>query len=546
MKGIANHAKMEYESSAFTGISREGMDGDGVIRYDEREYPPVMALFVAKDGERTLELLKDQRYRRIDEARAGELDALQKQAEQSPWRQVYHIQPPTGLLNDPNGFAYYQGEYHLFFQWFPFGPIHGMKHWYHTTSKNLVDWRYHGVGITPTEIFESHGAYSGSGIVDEGKLYLFYTGNRRDENGVRHQSQCIAVMRPDGSIEKWKEPVIAGPPPGYTSHFRDPKVWKQDGSFFAVIGAQRQDDETGCILLYRSPDLGHWEWMGEIKTDLPSFGYMWECPDYFEVEGRGVLMFCPQGLSPQGDAYRNIHQSGYLLGEPLEVNSPRMVHGSFHEWDCGFDFYAPQTTVSPDGRRILVGWMGLPDLTVPTDAHGWAHCLTLPREVTRKGDRLLQRPVRELDSLRSESLAIQDTLESEVKAYPSLSGTTYELECRFSPHNASAFGVELRVGDGEKTVIRYDRGQRKIILDRSQSGVPVALPYGTTRACFLDAESIHMRIFMDVSSVEVFVNDGEAVFTARIFPSEASDGIRFFAEEGKAAFEAVFWPYHWD
>ncbi|MDR6225181.1 glycoside hydrolase family 32 protein [Desmospora profundinema] len=493
-----------------------------------------------------MEWSREELYRRIQEAHPGELDALQKQVEGSPWRQAYHIQPSTGLLNDPNGFAYYQGKYHLFYQWFPFGPVHGMKHWYHTASTDLVRWHNVGVGIEPTEFFESHGAYSGSGIVHEGKLYLFYTGNTHDADWVRHPYQCMAVMHPDGRIEKWEKPVIAAPPEGYTSHFRDPKVWKEGEHFFAVIGAQRKKDETGCILLYRSPDLREWEWVGELETALPHFGYMWECPDYFEADRRGVLMFSPQGLTPQGDSYQNIYQSGYLLGEPLDFHRPRIHHGPFREWDNGFDFYAPQTTESPDGRRILVGWMGLPDLAYPTDAYGWAHCLTLPREVIRKGDQLLQQPVRELDSLRGESLTITDAISSETKAYEGFLGTTYELECRFTPEDASAFGVELRVGDEEKTVIRYDKEQKKVILDRSSSGAPVAVDYGTSRARFLDADEICLRIFMDVSSIELFVNDGEAVFTSRIFPSKTSGGIRFFSEQGKTEMEAVLWPYQLD
>lgn len=356
----------------------------------------------------------EQRYRRIEEASAEELSELRAKVKGCKWRQTFHIQPETGLLNDPNGFSYFNGEYHLFYQWFPLGPVHGLKYWYHTKSKNLVHWENVGIGIAPTNEYDSHGCYSGSAIEHEGKLYLLYTGNSRDRNWIRHSYQCLAIMDQTGKIEKRKEPVIHHIPNGYTNHFRDPKVWKEGKTFFTVIGAQREN-KTGCVVLYSSNDLINWKFEGEIKTNLGAFGYMWECPDYFELQGYGVLIFSPQGIEPYEDHYQNLYQSGYIIGEKLDVERLSLSHAPFQEIDRGFDFYAPQTMVDGNGRRILIGWMGMPEIEYPTDKSGWAHCLTLPRELTISDNKLIQKPVKELELLRKQQYEIQDVIDQEKK-----------------------------------------------------------------------------------------------------------------------------------
>ncbi|MGJ7913400.1 glycoside hydrolase family 32 protein [Neobacillus sp. LXY-1] len=487
-----------------------------------------------------MEWTKERRYTRLHEVEQEEIAELSKTVNESPWRQSYHIQPVTGLLNDPNGFSFFNGEYHLFYQWFPLGPVHGLKYWYHTKSRDLVHWENIGIAIEPKDYFDSHGAYSGSAIEHNGELHLMYTGNTRDENWERHPYQCVAVMDRNGMISKREKPVISTLPKGYTAHFRDPKVWKFGETFYAVIGAQRIN-ETGCVLLYSSPNMSDWKWEGEIKTGLTSFGYMWECPDYFEWQEKGVLIFSPQGLPPKGDEYHNIYQSGYILGEKLNFEDRSLIHGDFKELDRGFDFYAPQTMLDSMGRRILIGWMGLPELVYPTDRYGWAHCLTLPREITIQGDQLLQKPVQELALLRSEKVEAKVNIDNNTVEVAGFCGETYELMAEFTEPSALMFGVELRVGEKEKTIIYYDQTSNKVIFDRTYSGEPFATQYGTVRKCHLNASALKLHIFVDVSSVEVFVNDGAEVFTARIFPKKDSTGIRFFAQDGQVNLRATKW-----
>jgi len=487
-----------------------------------------------------MEWTKEQRYRKMEDVPEEEIQALAQLVNQCPWRQSFHIQPVTGLLNDPNGFAYYNGEYHLFYQWFPLGPVHGLKHWYHTKSNDLVHWENVGMAIEPSNDYDSHGAYSGSALEHEGKLFLLYTGNTRDENWNRHPYQCLAVMNENGAITKSDNPVIGDVPKGYTDHFRDPKVWQQGELFYTVIGAQREN-ETGCVVLYQSPNLQDWQFVGEVKTDLEYFGYMWECPDYFEIDDQGVLIFSPQGLEAEGDAYQNIYQSGYVIGQQLDLEKNELTHGRFQELDRGFDFYAPQTTLDANGRRILAGWMGLPEIDYPTDKNGWAHCLTLPRELSMKDGKLIQQPVDELTLLRGKSMEAEKIVNHETITLEGFESEAYELIAEFSANTAAEFGFELRVGENEKTIIKYDAAEKKVVFDRTYSGQPFAENFGTVRKCKLDAEIISFRIFVDSSSVEVFVNDGEEVFTGRIFPNKNSRGIRLFAHGGKTSVKAVKW-----
>jgi beta-fructofuranosidase len=485
-----------------------------------------------------MEWTREMRYRRLEDASKEEIETIEKKVKNCKWRQSYHIQPTTGLLNDPNGFSYFNGEYHLFYQWFPLGPVHGLKYWYHTKSKDLVHWENVGVAIKPDHDYDSHGAYSGSAIEHENHLYLMYTGNTRNKQWERHPYQVMAIMNKQGKIIKSQSPAISDVPEGYTDHFRDPKVWKSGDTFYAVIGAQRSNS-TGCTVLYKSINLTDWTFLGEMKTDLEHFGYMWECPDYFELDGNGVFVFSPQGLEPKGDHFQNIYQSGYLIGDKLDLRTLSFSHGDFHELDRGFDFYAPQTTLSSDGRRLLVGWMGLPEIDYPTDQNDWAHCLTLPRELSIKNGKLFQQPAKELKKLRKEKSELEATITNEkLKAF---SGTKYELICEVLENDSAVFGIEFRAKGDEKTVIQYDAHEKRVMLDRSVSGQPVGEAFGTTRQCSIESRKMKFHLFVDTSSVEIFINNGEEVFTSRIFPNADSNEIRFFAEGGTVTFIAEKW-----
>ena len=487
-----------------------------------------------------IEWTREQRYRKLKDVPEEEMKELKAKVDGCPYRQKFHIQPNTGLLNDPNGFSYYNGEYHLFYQWFPLGPVHGLKHWYHVSSKDLVNWKDCGVGITPDKYFESHGAFSGSGIVKNDKLHLFYTGNRRDNEWIRHSYQCLAIMNKDGEIIKSEKPVIDSIPSGYTDHFRDPKIIEYNNKYYCLIGAQRKEDLLGTVVYYESEDLLKWNLKGEIKTSFLGNGFMWECPDYLMFGNKGVLIISPQGLEADGDKYLNIYQSGYLVGENINFDDGIFNHNDFIELDRGFDFYAPQTTKDNKGRYILFGWMGLPEIEYPTDENEWAHCLTIPRELKLKNDRLIQVPVEELREMRGSERKLNYSLNNEEKDIENFNEQVYEMTCTFKEFNGSYVGTKIRKGNNEETSIYYDIDNKKLVLDRSKSGKVFAEEYGVERKCYIDSKEIKLQIFVDKSSVEIFVNDGEEVFTSRIFTDKNSNGVSFFTD-GSAIIEGTVW-----
>ena len=263
-----------------------------------------------------MEWSREERYTRLEDVSEAYISELTKKVSAGPYRQKFHIQPKTGLLNDPNGFSYYNGQHHLFYQWFPLGPVHGVKYWYHVASDNLVDWQDLGVAMAPDTQYDSHGVFSGTGFVENDQLHVFYTGNTRTEEWTRIPYQCHAVMGSDNQIKKDAEPLISDSPIGYTDNFRDPKVIEQAGRYYCIIGAETSDHQ-GAIAYYVSEDLKDWTYQQAIalKGNVASEnqGFMWECPDYFELADQGVLLFSPQGMAPEGDAYHNIYQSGYLI-----------------------------------------------------------------------------------------------------------------------------------------------------------------------------------------------------------------------------------------
>ncbi|WP_078550144.1 sucrose-6-phosphate hydrolase [Litchfieldia alkalitelluris] len=444
----------------------------------------------------------------------AEVAKYKETVNQDPYRLNYHIMPPVGLLNDPNGFIQWKDSYHLFYQWMPFKTDHGAKFWGHYTSKDLVHWKHEEVALTPSEWFEKNGCYSGSAIEHDGKMYVFYTGNVKDDTGKRDSYQCLAVSH-DGIHFDKKGPVIEVPE-GYTPHFRDPKVWEQDGQFFMVIGAQT-NDLKGAVALFTSKNLTDWDHVGILtgggNGQLGEFGYMFECPDMFELGGKSILIFSPQGLTPEGMKYHNVYQAGYVCGQ-FDPMTGDYQHGEFEELDRGFDFYAPQTTLDQEGRRILMAWMSVPEQNEqqhPTIQYKWLHNMTIPRELKLVDGKVQQFPVKEIETLR-EGEAIQHTLmiQNEEIQLENMKGNSIELILEDIMIKKGFF--YMAIGDAAKLVFSADEGvftlERKSYVDGEIE----------RRQCKL-RELKAIRIFIDTSSVEVFLNKGEECFSSRFYPT---------------------------
>jgi beta-fructofuranosidase len=468
-----------------------------------------------------------------------------------PWRQVFHVQPPVGLLNDPNGLVQHRGTYHLCYQWHPFAPRHALKFWAHLTSTDLVHWTEEPIALAPSHGYESHGCYSGSGIVHEGAVRFLYTGNVRTPDGGRTPFQLLATRDPQGRLIKHRANPLVGAIPGCTAHVRDPKVWARDGHFWMLLGAQTQDLH-GTALLLRSADLVEWRYLGQVAGGAADpLGYMWECPDLLRLDGRDVLVISPQldhGESAGPGRWEDV--SMYAVGV-LDPAGPTFTRdGQYLRIDAGPDFYAPQSFVAEDGRTIMVGWMGMPDhdgqpdlaTKHPTVANGWVHCLTVPREVRLDGQVLVQQPVAEIATLRGTPVTVTGAT---VQAGTSLAvagadGAALDLELSATCAPEGTIALRLREGDARRPVVlTLDPHAGTATLDRTRLGTGEG---GVFSGSFRPGATVEARILLDHSSIEVFVDGGQLVMSARIYPVAGDTQVALDATGATATVDLTAWP----
>ncbi|TDL32087.1 sucrose-6-phosphate hydrolase [Jeotgalibacillus sp. S-D1] len=444
------------------------------------------------------------------------LEMIEQKTKQDPFYPTYHIAPHHGLLNDPNGLSYYKMSHHIFYQWFPLGPVHGLKHWYHLSTKDFVHFEDHGVALYPDRDYDSHGCFSGSGFLEGKDLQLFYTGNKIGEDGQIIQSQVYASMDENLNITK-HAPIINDPAPEFTHNFRDPVVFKRGKIYHMLVGGETINQQ-GALALYSGSSIKELNYKGIIKTEIENPGYMWECPNYYEKDGEGVLIFSPQGdLNKDKYNFNNVFSVVYAVSAILDTEQLRYDGREFIELDKGFDFYAPQTYEDVQGRRILIGWLGNSKSNYPTDSNMWAHMLTIPREITISGKRLIQNPIKELENLRirNEKLSQEHTLFSRA----------FEIEVMVE----ESFKISFE-NDNEDSVTFSSNGE-EYCLDRSNMTHLYADRFGTERyAIRLKKEKHIIRIFVDSSSIEIFCDEGQTIFTSRMFIDNIStvysEGVR--------------------
>ncbi|MDB1125584.1 glycoside hydrolase family 32 protein [Vibrio sp. kj40-1] len=459
------------------------------------------------------------------EIRNRQLHAVDKltSPQKCEYRPSWHVAPPTGLLNDPNGFICHQGTYHLFYQWYPFECVHKDKYWAHLTSTDLVNWEVQPLALTPSDWFDSHGVFSGHAVSTPDQLMLYYTGNVRiGEQRDRQTTQCLAISK-DGINFQKLGPVVDSLPAGVTAHFRDPKVVKIGDVWWMLVGAQRED-LLGRLAVYKSHDLLHWKFDKLYGDDLGDFGYMWECPDLFELNGQLIAVIGPQGIQSCSRHHTVAHHNGFLKAAISEQGELSL--SDFKMLDHGFDFYAPQTLETPDGRRVLTAWMGLPDeINQPTVDNGWLHQLTLLRQLTLVDEKLIQQPIKELEALRS-------TLEEFELEYSSRDLKTKAFELHVELEWGSKLSL-FKDSENECSIL-LDKSSQTLLLDRSNT---LLREGDCIRELKLDSETVSFQILADNSSLEIFINGGEFVMTSRVFTPERATHL---ALDGKAKF--LFWP----
>lgn len=282
-----------------------------------------------------------------------------------------------------------------------------------------------------------------------------------------------------------------------------------------MVQGARTKENVGEALIFESTDKLRWTHINTLRTQTP-FGYMWECPDLFEVDGQWVLLACPQGVERKGPGFENRYACGYF---PLTGDfRGDCTLGEFVPLDYGFDFYAPQT-FSDGARRLLIGWMGMPDADYanPTAARGWQHCLTVPRELRWEQGRLRMLPARELEALRGEARETVFSGRCQLELSPM---SDLSISCR-GGLSLSLSGVELRAENGTLTLAVQESG------------------HGRTVRTAPAAELRNLRILADASTLEIFANDGETVMSVKWYPEDHGRTLTLQGNGRAAAFDMV-------
>lgn len=457
-------------------------------------------------------------------------------------RQRYHFMAETGWINDPNGLIYYKGKYHFFYQYNPYHGFWENMHWGHAISEDFFHWEYLPIALAPSEEYEDHlkgGCFSGSAIEHEGKLYLMYTAATDHGKGFV-QTQCIAYSEDGIHFEKYeKNPVLKAPEGVAENSFRDPKVWKHEEYFYMVCGASK--DKKGQALLYRSDDMLHWSFVNILAESRGEWGSMWECPDFFSIGDRYVLTFSPIGVGERTCIY--------LIGD-FDYETGRFDYNVSGEIDWGHDYYAPQSFLASDGRRIMVAWSNewewMPVFKDwgPTYREGWCGFFNIPREVglTETG-RLRFIPVRELEKLRDKrNRSFSEELIVGEKCMEVTAGDGVAFELKFSidlqRSDAKKLMLKLRC-DGEKqTLCTIDLKKGELTVNRNQAD---GWSRGISRSLlFLKGKKkLDVHVLSDQSSLEIFADQYQNNHSMNIFAGNQQKRIFLQTVRGKAILENV-------
>ncbi len=454
---------------------------------------------------------------------------------------AFHVTGGIGWINDPNGFAPYKGEYHLFFQFYPYDTKWGPMHWGHVKTRDFIRWERLPAALAPDADYDRDGCFSGSSVeLPDGRQLLMYTGvrNIRRRNGKidGFQTQCLAVG--DGvDYEKLDtNPVIDAsflPEGGSVHDFRDPKIWREGDRFYAVIG-NRCEDKSGAILLFESEDAFHWQYVSVLAACHNQYGRMWECPDFFPLDGKHVLLVSPQEMAAIGLEFHPGNANVCLIGK-LDVKAHHLLRENVQAIDYGLDFYAPQTLLTEDGRRVMIAWMqNWETSTCKNDELGFFGQMTLPRELSVRNGRLYQVPVRELDRFRGVKIDYHNVLINGETTLRGISGRCLDMTVSIRPGNENSMYKWFRVyvaKDGEHfTLIRYRPETGTVKVDRTHSGFPHDIVNVREFPVWTRNGELKLRVVMDRYSLEIFVNDGAQAASFVLYTPPEAASISFSSD----------------
>ena len=491
------------------------------------------------------------------------------------WYPKFHIASNGGWINDPNGLCFYKGRWHVFYQLYPYSTHWGPCHWGHVSSDDMVTWRREPIAFAPSLEQEKNGVFSGSTVIgDDGKVKFFYTGHRWangvDNTGGEWQVQMLAEPDDDTLNHVSKRGMVVDCPRDKVHwHFRDPKVWKTAGKWWMTFGVSSAE-QRGQMWLYESDDMVDWTFRTVLFEHPDPDVFMLECPDFFPIhdaEGheKWVIGYSAMGAKKQGFDNRNVSNAGYQIGSwtPGDKFVPET---EFRLWDCGHNFYAPQSfntkpgdtentsgsanesaenSAEGTGRQIMYGWMSPFVSPIPMQEDGWCGQLTLPREITlgsHCGD-IHTAPVAEIEGLRTDTIdygAIELTMDSEQLLLEDAEAVEIEMTIDLDASTAERAGLRVHAtADGAYTSIGYDDQLGRIVLDRG------AMKNGDRgyRTAPLDADELtgklELRVFVDRGSVEAYVNHGHQVLSSYSYASEGPRAIKLTAESGSLKVDSL-------
>ncbi len=471
------------------------------------------------------------------------------------FRHTYHLTPPSGWMNDPNGFCFFNGKYHLFYQHNPFAPKWGKMYWGHATSDDLVVWEHHEIALKPDTFWENFlGCFSGSAVEFKNELNLLYTGF-----SLRGQFQLRAFSKDGYHYAKNKLPVIGPrdlPPGGGSLHFRDPKVFIKGNDFYCLLGGRFKDrklkQKGSQISLYSSTDLNSWKFIGILLRDDVTEDGIFECPDYACIDGKDVLFASPMFYKNNNlHDFENLHPVVYIPGSLDHKKGIFLPDFSgnekYFELDGGTDFYASQSMTSPDGRIILTAWMQMWKRTMPTAVEGWAGAMIFPRELTYENGSLLQNPVREIEKYRRNPVLIKNHTFEKSISFEGVKGSICDIEIKIDLLNSSVFGIKFFQGALDNLIcasLQYDRNTNELTFDRSNTVVKIQSLHKKetqnsirTTELFLNNNTLHLRILLDRSSIEIFAQNGLKTITSLVYNNDMDDGIEFFCDKSSRVIE---------
>jgi len=450
-------------------------------------------------------------------------------------RPRYHFLPPKNWMNDPNGLVFHNGEYHVFYQHNPGAAVWGNMHWGHAASSDLLHWRHLPIALAPVpDSYDKDGVFSGCMVVDGETPTIVYT-------GTMPEVQAIATSA-HPRLETWSRwegnPIIATPPSGLAlTGFRDPFVWKEGDEWLMALGSGRKE-KGGAILLYRSKDLRHWEYLHPlVESEDSALGTMWECPNFFPLGSKHVLLFSPIPLR------KALYAIGSYEGRRFSIESV----GSL---DDGGHYYAPQVFLDAANRRVMFGWSWEGRSREAQVQAGWAGALTLPRVLSLDADgKLRMEPHHLCNRLQRFSRAVKSSplgegLNLELER-AGIAGNAGRLDLTMHPGDARELGVAFYASPDqrEQTRLVWKRTPGELVIDRSQSSLDERQNKTEfrTQHVLTKAEPLQLTLYLDRSLVEIYVN-GKCCLTTRVYPTlRDSLGIRVFGDGKKAVLREAVW-----